>query len=141
MPTYTVREAEKVADRPDKGYGPMQSIRLVLQEYGQAETTGAEWYTKAATALPTVGSMIEGDIKPGQYGPQFKRAQQAGGGGRGGGRSPEESRRIVRQHSQHMALKYAAMRLEDGDLPPHFGFEQLKAAIDWFHKDAMEGGQ
>ena len=137
MPVYTVKQAEKIGDKPDKGYGPMQSIRLELQEYGQAEATSAEWYTKATTAIPLAGSTIEGDIKPGQYGPQFKKAQQAGGfGGGRGGRSPEETKAIVRQHSQAMALQYAAIRQAQGELPAEkFTLENLWKLVDQFDAD------
>lgn len=123
-------------------HGPMQVIDLVLQEYGVAETTAAEWFTKAVTPLPTPGSQLEGEITPSQYGLRFKKAPAGGFTAGRGGRSPEESRRIVRQHSQHMAIRWVEFKQLRGELPGELttpdGFRQL---IDWFHKDAMEGGQ
>ena len=140
--TYTVKGAALKKDNIQSQHGVFKTLSLVLQEQGQAETTTAEWYTKQDTPIPAEGSTLEGDITVDpQWGPKFKKAAVGGFGGGGfRGRSPEENRRIVRQHSQDMALRYAQLRLDDGDLPPKFTLEKLKAAIDFFHKDAMEGG-
>lgn len=139
MPTYIVKNALKTGDKPDKGYGPMQTIALTLQEYGQAEEIAAEWYTKATNAVPALGSQLEGDVEPSQYGNKFKKAKAGGFGGRGG-RSPEESKSITRQHSQHMALLYVQLRHAQGKLPDGFGLnDDLRKIIDWFDTDAHSG--
>lgn len=137
MPSYLVKEATKTGDKPDKGFGPMQTIALTLQEYGQAEQIGAEWYTKATTAVPASGSTIDGEVSPSQYGLKFKKAQQPGGGGRG--RSPEDTKQIVRQHSQEMALRYCTVRATQGKLPETFDMVDLRSIVDWFQRDAEEG--
>lgn len=145
MPVYTITAVgDQVRDWDATKGGPMKSYRVTLRNAEGNELANVEWARKATSPKPEVGQSVDGDVDTsGQYGPKLKLAQQqqGGRGGGGGGRSPEESRRIVRQHSQNMALKYAALRLEDGDLPPRFSFDTLKAAIDFFHKDAMEGGQ
>lgn len=142
MTSFTVKSAVKTGDKPDKGYGPMQSIQLVLQEYGTTTDLGAEWYTKATTAVPTAGAVIEGTIEPSQYGPKFKKAQAGGtyqGGGGRGGRSPEETKSIVRQHSQHMALLYTKIKADLGQLPESWGMAEVRTIIDWFDADATDG--
>jgi hypothetical protein len=140
MATFTVQQASQKKTLDGK-HGPMQVIALILQEYGIAETTAAEWYTRADTALPQPGSTLEGELSPSEYGLKFKKAQPAGGfGGGRGGRSPEETRSIVRQHSQMVALQYAAIRQAQGKLPPEdFTLEKLAIIISWFDRDALEG--
>lgn len=140
MPTFTVKQATQ-KKTVEGQHGQMQVIDLVLQEYGVAETTGAEWFTKASTPLPQPGSTLEGEISPSQYGMKFRKAQQgAGGGGFRAGRSPEESRRIVRQHSQSRALQYVEFAHTRGTLPEDFKLADLTPIIDFFHQDAMESG-
>lgn len=115
MASYIVRNAVKTADRPDKGYGPMQEIELVLQEYGQAEEISASWYTKRETALPDAGSRIEGELEPSQFGLKFKKAKGAGGGFRGGGgKSPEERRSIAMQSSAARAVEIVRIAVDAG---------------------------
>jgi hypothetical protein len=138
-PVFTVKSASQKSTKQTE-YGPMQSIDLVLQEYGTVEEIGAEWYTKATTPLPQPGSQLEGEIQPSQYGRKFKKAASGFGGGRaGGGRSPEESRRIVRQHSQSRALQYVEFAHQRGTLPDDFKLADLTPIIDFFFRDVWGG--
>lgn len=136
MPAFTVKEATQKSTK-QTDYGQMQSIELVLQEYGVAETTKAEWYTKGTTPLPQPGSQLEGELHPSQYGLKFKKTP-VGGPPRAGGRSPEETRQIVRQHSQMVALQYATLRHAQGKLQD-FTWNDFKKIIDAFDRDALEG--
>jgi hypothetical protein len=140
MTAFTVTQAAQKKTLDGK-HGPMQVISLALQEYG-AEPVTAEWFTKAETPIPQPGSKLEGDVSPSEYGLKFKKAQAGGfNGGGPRGRSPEESRRIVRQHSEHMAILYVEFAHLRGTLPEGFKLGDLTPIIDFFHKDAMEGGQ
>lgn len=84
----------------------------------------------------TVGTKLEGTLEKDQRGNgmKFVRAQMGGGGGRP--RDPRESARIMRQHSQEMALRYAAIRATQGLLPNEFAFDDLRKIINWFDTDA-----
>jgi hypothetical protein len=137
MPTFTVQSATQVQTKQTE-YGPMQSIDLMLQEPGQGDAFKANWYTKATTPVPAPGQTLEGEVTDSQYGKKFKKAPPAAGGFRGGGRSPQETRQIVRQHSQHMALLYVQAKAAVDALPADFKPSDLKAIIDWFDADALE---
>lgn len=122
MPNYVVQSAIQKKTLDGK-HGPMQVISLVLQEYGQSTSVNAEWFTKASTPLPEAGSQLEGEVKPGQYGNDFKKAATGFGGG-GGGRSkpPEERRSIAMQHAQKCAVTILQVAAEHGDYkPPNAG--------------------
>lgn len=94
---------------------------------------------------PQVGQSYEWELDTsGEYGPRFRRpAQEQGGGGnspqggaqrRSGGNqmTPDREAKIVRQHSQQMALMYAALHPDEAK-----DLTALKAVIDWFDEDAM----
>lgn len=136
MPVFTVQAASQKKLLPDNGRGAKQVMNLTLAEGNNAPVI-AEWFTNATTPLPTVGSTLEGTIEPSDYGPKFKKAGGFTGGGGGGPRQrdPRESAQIQRQHSQEMALRYAAIRAEKEMLPEPFKLEDLRAVIDWFEKD------
>jgi hypothetical protein len=135
--TFTVTDATLLKDIPDGQYGPAKVFMLKLQEYGQ-QPVEAEWYTKAATPLPAAGSSIEGDLEQTQYGLKFKRARTGTFAGRPG-RSPEETKQIVRQHSQHMALLYLTAKALAGKLEANPKPSELVPLIDFFDRDAREG--
>src|SRR4051812_39660882 len=108
--TYTVVSARH-KKTVDGQHGPLQIIALILQD-----TNGpvdAEWATKPETPVPTEGQQLEGTLESGPYGLKFKRTPAAsfgvGGGGGGWRDDPERERRIVRQHSEHMALQALAL--------------------------------
>lgn len=132
MPSFTVKEAAH-KKHVDGKYGPMQVIGLYLEGHGSAE-----WFTKADTPIPAAGTVLEGELETGEYGQKFKKAPPAGGFGGGGGswkpRDPAETRSIVRQHSQHMALLWAQL----DPTPTVRTLEDLKYIIDWFDAD-VEG--
>jgi hypothetical protein len=133
MADYTVTGAEVKKEIPDGKFGPAKVIGLMLKD-GQGVEKAAEWFTKAATPLPAVGSQIQGDLEPSNYGLKFKKAGGQFGGGGGGGRprDPEDQRRIVRQHSQKIAVAYLTLR---GETAPSEG--RLRQLVDWFYFDAV----
>lgn len=118
MPTFTVQAASVKKQIPDSGRGAKQVINLTLAE-GDQPPVIAEWFTAATTAIPSVGSTIEGTIEPSEYGPKFKKAGGFGGGG-GGGRSesPETRRSIAMQHAQKCAVEALKLAAEHGPYTP-----------------------
>lgn len=137
MPTYTVKQATKKKDVQGQ-HGPMKVVTLQLSGPDGDQT--AEWFTKDQTPLPDAGSQIEGTVEPSEYGLKFKKAAGAFTGGGFRGRSPEENRRIVRQHSQDMGIRWAELAHARGKLPEDFKVADLLKLVDVFHRDAMEGG-
>jgi hypothetical protein len=130
MPSYTIESIDERREW-EGNYGPMVSYKVTLAGSGKAEIA-----QKPTTPAPTVGQTIEGTLEPSKnpaFPPKLKKAQQAfgGGGGRPAGRSPEESRTIVRQHSQHMALKLLAL-LEEKP-----GQERVRSLTEFFYQDAI----
>ena len=111
--------------------GDMKEITLRFQDGVQAT-----WFCKQDTAVPAPGTSVQGEIEDSQWGKKFKKARSGGfgGGGFGGGKmDPAREQKIVRQHSQEMALRYVAAK----DVPLNNGIEDLTKIIDWFQKDAL----
>jgi hypothetical protein len=133
MTPITVQKATQKGEPVDRGYGPMVTYALTLDANGQTVT--ADWFTKASTPPPSPGSVLEGTIEPSEYGPKFKKARNGFGGG-GRPRDPQENARIMRQHSQEMALRYAHIRCLQEQLPTDFKLSDLKVIVDWFDADA-----
>jgi hypothetical protein len=136
---YTVEAIRGTQDWVHPEGGQMIDYILALRDVALP----VEIAQKPTSPPPTVGQQIDLDLKPhpkieGRM--RGKRVQQVpGGGAQGGGfapgrMDPERERRIVRQHSQEMALHYFALK---GECPPS---DALVPLINWFQKDAMEGG-
>lgn len=146
MPVYTVKQVGAPIEKPDRGYGPMQEIALVLND-GQSDVT-APWYTSAKSTVPQVGDTLEGEIEQGQYGPKFKKAKRPPPGGGPRVKSAEEleadaarQRMIVRQHSQTTAMRWAELQHARGKLPDEIAkASDLVSLIEFFYQDAMTAG-
>jgi hypothetical protein len=103
---------------------------------------------KASTQAPTVGATLDAEIvQKGGRPPELKRVwkENAPRGSNGGGfrsRDPKDTAQIVRQHSQHVAILWAAtLQKEHGQLPLREGeetHEWLKRLIDWFDADVRD---
>jgi hypothetical protein len=108
---YTVVEAEKTADKPDRGYGPMQTIRLKLRNEQGNERDGISWYAKATTALPAAGSQVFGDVTKTDYGWQFKKARTGpvSGSSRDFRADPVKQAAIAMEASQKAAVEIVRM--------------------------------
>jgi hypothetical protein len=121
---YTVVEAEKTADKPDRGYGPMQTIRLKLRNEQGNERDGISWYAKATTALPAAGSQVFGDVTKTDYGWQFKKARTGpvSGPSRDFKADPVKQAAIAMEASQKAAVEIVRIGVENklwapGDQP------------------------
>jgi hypothetical protein len=115
------------------------------------------WRRKEGDA-PGVGNSYYGTITVGDYGPRFKKeklpedfAGTSSGGSRNLGskwqpeseRDPERSARILRQHSQEMALRY--LTVSGFSVDPEnrsVALEQnVRPIIDWFDADVIQAAQ
>ena len=131
MNEFTVRDMEVAKDLPGYSGGPAKVLNLTLED-ANGGTQQAEMFTMASTVLPTIGEKIEGEIESSDYGPKFKKA---GGRRGGGGKSPAQEKRIVRQHSQEMALRREENLIASGGRL--LNDEQLELLIGWFEADAF----
>jgi hypothetical protein len=141
----------KILDVQNKGPGgpPYNNNRfeLILEEVGSGAITSSVYLgQKPETAFPVDGQILTGEILDGEYGPKFKKEynpQAAGGGGGGGFKggggkpNPERERSIIRQHSQEMAIRYAALQVG----VPIKNLKDLKVLIDYFEHDATHVDQ
>lgn len=97
---------------------------------------------KPETPAPNVGDTLTGHIEEqnrnGSVYFKFRKAKAGnfGGGGQPRPEDPARAKRIVRQHSQGMALQYAALRHSQGKLPDDFKLEDLFKIADRFDADA-----
>lgn len=135
MAEYTVKDMEVVKDMPgnpeEKG-GPAKVYKLSLEE----DERQPEMFAVASTVLPMIGAKVEGEIDDSdpKWPPKFKKAGGRKGGGGGFQKSPAQEKRIVRQHSQEMALREQAALIAAGHRP--LSEEQLENLIGWFEADA-----
>ena len=116
---YTVVQAEKTADKPDRGYGPMQTIRLKLRNEQGRERAGIDWYAKATTPVPAAGTQLFGDVNKTDYGWQFKKARTGPPGGfSGAGRDfkadPVKQAAIAMEASQKAAVEIVRLAHDIG---------------------------
>lgn len=137
MPTYRVEKAQEAKRLPPKDDRPELAVHAyTLSENG--DTYDVERVAKLTTPLPAVGSMIEGTIEDGRFGKRFKPTTAGGNGFRK--RDPSETRRIERQHAQHMALQYIAIKASIGALPSvgdkqGFDLSDVFTLADQFDRD------
>lgn len=141
MSTYTIRSV--LGPNPWSGdYGPMNGFTLTLEGVDKP----VDINQKPTSPAPQPGTTVDLELSPH---PRFddrlkgKKVQPAGGFG-GGGSRPEDPKRaatILRQHSQDMALRYAAIRQTQGQLPESFKLPDLFLIADQFDADARAAGQ
>ena len=133
--TYTVLNVVGDPREWEGRYGKNLSYTVALKDVDGV----VELSQKPETPAPKAGDELTGEITPssGNFPPKFKKDKPQGGGNwSGGGMSPEREKKIVRQHSQHMALQYAAIHATQGKLPDEFSLGDLFKIADQFDKDA-----
>ena len=124
MSDLRITEVEVVKELPDyKGKGAK-----VYRYTVDGDDRKPEDFVMAGSSPRKVGDTIPG-IEDSEYGPKVKRAQR--GGGSNFKKSPEEIKRIVRQHSQEMALRLCALT---GGVPDEATFRDY---INWFDDDTF----
>jgi hypothetical protein len=139
MATYTV---EAVVGEPREWEGKFgKNLSYTLALSGREGVV--ELSQRPETPAPKAGDSIEGELVPsqGDFPPKLKRAKpQNGYGGGGGGMSPEREKRIVRQHSQSMAIETLKLAVTGGlDLGCATVSEvvsKVKQLADVYDKDA-----
>jgi hypothetical protein len=88
-----------------------------------------------------VGDVLEATSEDdGRGGLKLKVQNNFAGGGGPRPEDPKRSARILRQHSQQMAIEWVALALSRGKLPEDFTLAKLWALVDAFDKDACEAG-
>jgi hypothetical protein len=116
MPRYTITGvADQVREWSSSQGGLMKAYRVDLKGADGSEELLIEWSRKATSDAPTVGLEIDADVQDGQYGKRLKLTPRGGQGGVWGGARPEDpqrQKRIVRQHSQNMAIQTIALALQ-----------------------------
>lgn len=148
---YTIESVDPETRTWDSRFGQMLSYKVT---FATGETV--EVSQKPTTPAPQAGQTLFGTVTEGQYGLKFKKEQQQPGASKQGGFTPvaqslptfekgsepkggdapdqayweERNRRIQRQHSQEMALRYLALTGKKLTSP-----EQVVDAIDFFEKD------
>ena len=132
MPVYTVESARE-RKRKQTDFGEKIDFGINFKEHGEE----VSWFTNATTPMPKAGDKLEGDISQSDFGPKFRKARANGFGGR----TPRDSGRIERQHSQEMAIRAVAL-IHDID-PARLEVEKLADVItfwtDWFVADLDTG--
>lgn len=139
---YLIKEV-RYRGESDSGFS---RFYLDLEDPAGNPISDAYLQQKPETKHPEPGGTLYGNVEEGEYGPRFRKEQRQGNF-RGGGqrssssgsassplrKSPDDlDRRIVRQHSQEMALRF--LTLQGVGSPP--SLEDLKPVIDWFDADA-----
>lgn len=144
MSEFTVIEVLPEKREFDTRYGPMVAHKVKIE--GEQGSGLVEIKQKPETPPPTMGQTLQGEImqKPG-FTPEFKKDKPAYSGQSNGGgsrpRDPKETAAIVRQHSQHMAILWAAVLQKEGLQPNPDSFKPwLKGLIDWFDSDVQGAG-
>jgi len=145
MPTYTITDVSpNVRDWNSQQGGPMKEYRVHLAN-GDEKHMNVEWSRKATSPAPTEGQQVDAVLEDrGQHGLKLKVAPSFGGGGFARPEDPKRAARILRQHSQDMAMQ-AIVILQQGDSPTAFTGETLRKTIlvwaDWFDADAEKAAK
>jgi hypothetical protein len=128
MSELTITEVEIAKELPGwQGKGAK-----VFRYTVEGDTRRPEDFVVNGTEPKKPGDTIEG-IEDGEYGPKIKKQQRRQGGG-GFGKSPTQEKRIVRQHSQEMALMREANLVAGGK--GNLQSDELRRLIQWFENDA-----
>lgn len=142
---WTVLAVREGKEEPNPNGG------MLKKHYVDFEGARDVYWRRKMPATVEVGQSYFGTISEGTYGPMFKKespdqaaAPQSSGGSSGGRawipeseKDPERSARILRQHSQEMALRvYAKAGFEGQDLHAY-----LRAWTDWFDDDVNRVGE
>lgn len=148
MGTYTITEVHGSEEWGDGGeYGPKTTFKLSLDgPDGKTEAgTVAELAQKRESPAPLVGQTLNGQLVSQNGRWKFKKDKPQAGGGVPRQRDPLETKRIVHQHSQEMALRYIEAKVAAGeklvsksDPEKPFTFEEVAVIAKMFRTD-VEG--
>jgi hypothetical protein len=116
-----------------------QFVAYEVRFEGEDGNGVAQHNRKSSSPMPTIGEVIDAEIiHKGDRTTLKKIWKPAGvGASNGGGRSPQDTKQIVRQHSQHMSIMWTAILQKEGNLKPDaLTPEGLTRLTDWFQADA-----
>lgn len=142
--TFTIEkviQSQEVENKKDASK-PHRRLKVKFAEHPEA-VVGifvSSWRDK----IPGEGDTVTGAVtKHASYGWQLDLPKSGGGGGGGRGRSPMESARIQRQHSQDMAIQfmrlYRDLGYERGSDEYHELVKEFVSMADSFDKDIIAG--
>jgi len=146
MPVYTITDvSQNVRDWNSQQGGPMKEYRVHLSS-GDEKHMNVEWSRKATSPAPTEGQQVEGTIEDrGSHGLKLKVAPSFGGGGFARPEDPKRAARILRQHSQDMAMRALthafAFGLVEPPTDPKGLFDLIARTADWFDADAEKAAK
>lgn len=119
MSQFEIVAAQEVRRLPAKDGWPEKAVdHYTLKQNGSQILATA--FRKLEEPIPKPGDVIEGELgENDRFDKDRRKFSTARKGGAGGfrKRDPAESRRIERQHSQHMALEYIRIKASIGALP------------------------
>jgi hypothetical protein len=117
MPEYEVLSAVAQNEKTTEKWGHKKDIVMRLKAADGVEHE-ATWWADGNEAVPKADAKLNGEIKPGQWGPKFFPDSAKKGGRGGGGKSPEERRSISMQHAQKCAVDVLALAATHGQYSP-----------------------
>jgi len=148
MPSYTITDVSKnVRDWDSQLGGPMKEYRVHLKGPDGVEILNVEWSRKAASPAPSVGQQVEATLEDrGPRGMKLKVTPNMGGGQFGPRpEDPKRAARILRQHSQDMAMRALthafAFGLVEAPADSAGLFSLIAKTADWFDKDAEKAAE
>jgi hypothetical protein len=133
MPDFTIREVLGEERFTIEGKGEFVAYNVTFD--GEQGSGTAQHKRKASSPAPTVGEVIDGELVQRNGKTELKRVWKDKPP-TGGGRSPQDTKQIVRRHSQHMAMLHVASMERRGNLPENWNLDALKKVIQWYQDDA-----
>lgn len=115
--------------------GKGEFVAYSVRFSGEQGSGSAQHKRKASSPPPVVGEIIDAELIQKNGKTELKRIWKDKPS-TGGGRSPQDTRQIVRQHSQHMAMLHVASMERRGNLPEDWNLDALKKVIQWYQDDA-----
>jgi hypothetical protein len=138
MPDFKVTEVQdRTRDWDGKGGSQWTSYYVKCE----GDERLFEVVKKRGNDGPKVGAVIDAEIETREHnGTTYYKLKPNGQGGPGGGykgKSAEERRSIARQHAQKVAMQYAEIKGEKGDLPEKYKVGDLRPIIHWLYEDVL----
>ena len=130
VPEYTIERVVGVEEWEGK-FGPMKTWTVEIAGEGEVQIN-----QKPETPAPA--GTVAGTISENDYGKKLKKEKPQGSFG-GGGRSPQENRKIVRQHSQHTAVALLTLAAQLKKTPDET-WELVSKVASWLDGDVEKAG-
>jgi len=152
---WEITRANNAGQKPNSHGGTLDKWYVGLKNLdGRKDCDDAYWQRKAPSEV-SIGDKVYGKLEKGEFGFRFYLEKEPDGGGSfeaqtgsaGGSnakgnwqpeseRDPERAARILRQHSQEMAIRFAALVG-----PEHLDLTRIFEFADQFDQDVIQAGQ